>query len=359
MMINYKLDISSIVPKGSLLPKWYGWIKSPLVLLCFIGINLTMFQLHGQKKLVVVSSASIFDDMAKNIGGDKIEHHSIVPIGGDPHKYEATPDDAKLVGRADLILINGLTFEGWINEVIENSGTKARTVTITEGIKPIESTEHKNAVDPHAWMDAENGLIYIKNIRDALITADAQNAAFYERNYTTYKSQLEALHLYIKQKIESIPAEQRILITSHDAFSYFGNKYGMTINAMMGVSTEADAQTSDLKRIIASIRDHKIKAIFVESTINPKVLQQIAKDQHVVIGGNLYADSIGEEGTEGGTYIGMLKHNADTIAKALTATDKSIDDHSKRGVNIWLYGFLIVLMVLSWVMLYMNIRRVR
>jgi ABC-type Zn uptake system ZnuABC Zn-binding protein ZnuA len=354
---NY--EISIVNSNRNMLKQWFKMLNGSFAIWCFLLLNVSLCQLYGQKKLVVVSSASIFDDMAKNIGGDKIEHYSIVPIGGDPHKYEATPDDAKLVGRADLILINGLTFEGWINEVIENSGTKARTVTITEGIKPIESAEHKNAVDPHAWMDAENGLVYIKNIKDALIAADAQNAAFYEKNYANYKGQLEALHLYIKQKIASIPEEQRILITSHDAFSYFGNKYGMTINAMMGVSTEADAQTSDLKRIIASIRDHNIKAIFVESTINPKLLQQIAKDQHVVIGGNLYADSIGEEGTEGGTYIGMLRHNADTIAKALTASGTTVVDHTKGGVNLWLYGFLILLMGLSWVMLYMNIKRVR
>ncbi len=323
----------------------------------FIFVLVQFIKVDAQKKLVVVSSASIFDDMAKNIGGDKIENYTIVPIGGDPHKYEATPNDAKLVGRADLILINGLTFEGWINEVIQNSGTKGKTILITEGIQSINSEQHKNSSDPHAWMDAENGLIYIKNIKDALVSSDPVNASFYEKNYLVYKNKMEALHNYIKEKIQLIPIDKRVLITSHDAFSYFGNKYGMTINAVMGVSTEADAQTADLKRIIKSIQEKKIPAIFVESTINPKLLQQIASDNHVVIGGNLYADSVGEPGTEGDTYLGMLKHNADTISKALSATHSENNGPMQEKINVWMYFFLIGLMLLSWVVLYLNIKK--
>jgi ABC-type Zn uptake system ZnuABC Zn-binding protein ZnuA len=330
--------------------------KSITFILLFILTNFSFA--FAQNKWVIVSSASIFDDMAKHIGGDKITSLSIVPVGGDPHKYEATPEDAKILSKANLIFINGLTFEGWINEVIENSGTKAKTITITDGLNPIKSQEHKNAVDPHAWMDAENGLVYIKNIKDALIGLDPANASYYEKNYLTYKNELIALHEYIKQKVSLIPHEKRVLITSHDAFSYFGNKYGLTINAMMGVSTEADAQTSDLKRIIHTIKEKKIPAIFVESTINPKLLQQIAQDNNVSIGGNLYADSVGEKGTEGDSYIGMLKHNAETISKALSGEYQENQEKNPVGkINILLYLFLVLLMLLSWVLLYYKIKK--
>ncbi|MBK8699245.1 MAG: zinc ABC transporter substrate-binding protein [Saprospiraceae bacterium] len=310
---------------------------------------------YGQKPLVV-SSASIFADMSKRIGGDHIEVQSIVPIGGDPHKYEATPDDARLLAGASLILINGLTFEGWINEVIDTSGTKARVVLITEGIEAIKSAEHQNAVDPHAWMDAENGLIYLKNIKDALVTMDPGHAQDYEKNYFVYKEELTELHQYIQRRMAEIPPAQRILITSHDAFSYFGNKYGLKINAMMGVSTDADAQTGDMERVIEALTKQKVPAIFIESTINPKMLMQIAHDHNVIIGGSLYADSVGEPGTEGESYLGMMRHNADVIAGALSRQVKTGISLS-TGINWSMYAILIAALLLSWVLLILKLKK--
>jgi ABC-type Zn uptake system ZnuABC Zn-binding protein ZnuA len=299
------------------------------------------------EKPLVVASASIFADMAHNIGGDKIDVRSVVPIGGDPHRYEATPDDAALLAKADLILINGLTFEGWINEVIANSGSKAMVKLITAGIQPISSQIHSGATDPHAWMDAENGQIYIRNIRDALIAIDPQNAAFYEQQHARYNKELTALHQFIKDRMATIPPHHRILITSHDAFSYFGKKYGLTVSAMMGVSTEADAQTSDMKRVVDALEKNKVPAIFIESTINPKMLQQIAKDHGVIIGGSLYADSVGEAGTDGDSYVGMLRHNADVIATALSQPLKSVALPGQE-LNWTLYGLLVILLMMSW-----------
>lgn len=327
--------------------------------LVFLLIGLSFGRcLSGKDKILVVSSASIFNDMAKNIGGDYIEAVSIVPIGGDPHIYEATPDDAKLVARADLILINGLTFEGWINEIIENSGTRAQTILITKGITPIMSAEHANATDPHAWMDAENGLIYLKNIKDALVSADPAHAQIYEKNYASYASRIKELHQYIKLKISAIPESKRILITSHDAFSYFGRKYGLKVISMMGVSTEADAQTSDMKRVVEAIRDQKVPAIFVESTINPKLLQQVSKDQRVKIGGSLYADSIGEEGTEGNSYYGMLKHNADAIYDGLNEIgSKHQSGGGETNIHWPMYAILVLVLLASWVVLYFKIKK--
>ena len=171
------------------------------------------------------------------IAGDLVRIQSVVPIGGDPHIYEPTPADVRLVARASLVLVNGLTFEGWMTELIENSGTRARTVRITEGIGTIESEEYANSADPHAWMTAQNGVTYVRNIRDALIELDPFNRKQYEFNANVYTEQLRALDDEIFTDIATIPEAQRVLITSHDAFRYFGRHYGIRVEAALGTST--------------------------------------------------------------------------------------------------------------------------
>ncbi|MEM9258497.1 MAG: metal ABC transporter substrate-binding protein [Bacteroidota bacterium] len=271
----------------------------------------------AETRPLVVASASIFADMAEVIAGDHLRVQMVVPIGGDPHIYEPTPDDVRLLAAADLVLINGLTFEGWMNELIENSGTKAKTVTITEGIGTIASEEYANSSDPHAWMTAKNGQTYIRNIRDALIDLDPFNKQVYEFNAGVYLQQLEELDQEIFRQIESIPEQQRILITSHDAFRYFGRHYGIRVEAALGTSTDAEVQTDDVNRLTRIVRESGVPAIFVESTINPKLLRQIATDNGVIIGGNLYADSLADPDHPAGTYEGMLQYNTATIVAAL------------------------------------------
>ena len=315
----------------------------------------TITIVHAAQKPKIVASASIFEDIANHIGGDKIEIASIVPIGGDPHVYEPTPSDAMLVASADLILINGLTFEGWINELIENSGTSAGVVLITEGIDPIASPRYKNAYDPHAWMDAKNGEMYASNIARALIKLDPDNKAHYEVNLESYISRLQELDAYIFDAIKTIPEKHRILITSHDAFAYYGKRYGIKLSAIMGISTDAEAQTSDIIRVSKTIKESGIPAIFIESTINPKLLQQLAKDNKVSIGGELFSDSIGDESTEAHGYIEMLKHNTDVITKALSQnilTETKIDeDNTTHNWILYLsMGLLMVLTLLALVL---------
>lgn len=300
---------------------------------------------YSQDKIKVVSSASIFQDMAKNIGGDKITSESIVPIGGDPHTYTPKPSDVELVLSADLILINGLTFEGWITELIENSGTKADVILITEGIDPITSEKYSNSPDPHAWMDARNGLIYANNIAQALQNRDPLNIDFYENNLKTYLIQLEELDEYIKLKIDSIPKESKILITSHDAFQYYGQAYDIELNAIMGISTESKAQTKDVMRIAKVLKRKTVPAVFIESTINPKMLKQIASDYNVKIGGELFADSIGDKESVASTYIKMLKHNTDIISNALRGIsygETKVDQYNKYNM----YGYIAISVLL-------------
>ncbi len=275
------------------------------------------FKINAQKP-TVVSSASMIWDMVKNVGGDNIEHGLIVPIGGDPHIYEPTPRDAQLVTSADHIFVNGLTFEGWVLELIENSGTKASVDTVTNGINPITSSVYKDSFDPHAWMDISNAIIYVDNIKNALIQLDPDNKENYLSNHAAYVGKLKPLDDYIFNRIKEIPEDQRILITSHDAFQYYGNRYGLRLEAIMGISTEAEAQTSDMIRITDAIKSTGVPAIFIESTINPKLIQQIASDNNVSIGGELFADSIGDENSHAPSYYDMLKHNTDTIVNALS-----------------------------------------
>ena len=314
------------------------------LLLCFIAILG-----HSQEKINVLSSASMFADMAANIGGDKITIRSIVPIGADPHLYDPSPSDVNRVLDADVILVNGLTFEGWIKKLIKNSGTKALLKTITEGIKPIASEDYDNASDPHAWMNAENGLTYVDNILQVLVKASPENEAYFKANHARYRAEVKEVHEYMKKAMLAIPEKQRVLITSHDAFAYYGRAYGLTLNAIKGISTEEETQTSDIIRVSRVIKETGVKAIFIESTINPKMIQQIAADNNVTVGGELYADSLGPKGSEGETYIKMLKHNTDVIVNALSKNQNSTTkiDSETQGTSLWIYLALGLVMFLA------------
>ena len=323
-------------------------------IILFLIVSIFSFSSFAQEKKTVVATASMMADMAKNIAGGMVNVECIVPIGGDPHLHEPTPRDAQMVNRADLIIKNGLTFEGWLDELIENSGTKAKTIRVTEGIQPIKSVEYENSADPHAWMDASLGLTYIKNIKDALSELDPDNADIYAFNYGVYKTQLEDLDQYIKTAIQKIPAQKRVLITSHDAFQYYGRAYGIRLEAILGTSTDAEAQTSDIIRLNKVIKTSNVPALFVESTINPKLLKQLAKDNDIEIGGQLYADSIGDEESPAPTYIDMLKHNTDVIVAALSresSTEETTTSDKKSESNWLLWGIIAALLIGGFVLM--------
>lgn len=324
--------------------------------ICCIFFSLAVHQTTAQpasQKPLIVTSASMFADMAHAIGGDLIETTTIVPIGGDPHIYEPTPGDVRLLLQADVVLQNGLTFEGWISQLVQNSGSKARVYTITEGIAPIVSEMHANAVDPHAWMEPVNGKIYATNIKNALIELLPQHDSIINANYQAYSRQLDELHTYIENQIATIPAEKRVLITSHDSFHYYGKRYGLQLESVLGTSTDADVRTSDLMRLNDVIRTKQIPAVFIESTINPKLLQQVATDNKIIIGGKLYSDSLGDENSSADTYINLIKHNTDVIVSGLTGKSTFSDQPGdstggKNGFLKWIaIGLGVVL--LSWI----------
>ena len=289
--------------------------------------------LYASEKLKVITTTTIISDITMQIAGDLVSVESLVPIGGDPHLYEPIPQDAIKIVKANLILMNGLTLEGWLNEFIENSGTKATIVNTTTGVDAIVSSEYANSPDPHAWMDAANGIIYAENIKNALVALDTENATTYESNFEAFKTRIEALDIQLKELITSIPEDKRVLVTSHDAFKYYGRKYGLQLESILGTSTDAQAQTQDINRLYKVIKASGIPAIFIESTINPQTLIQIAKDTKVKIGGKLYADSLGDPKGDAGTYEKMLLTNTQTIVNGLTGKGEleEIDNTNETG----------------------------
>lgn len=328
-------------------------ILPAIIVIAFSNKQLANTEPSGKKPLVV-SSASMFSDMAANIGGDLIETATIVPIGGDPHIYEPTPGDVRLLLKASLILQNGLTFEGWIKDLINNSGSTAPVVTITEGITPIVSAQHQNATDPHAWMEPINGKIYALNIKEALIKLLPEKKEQITSQYENYIRQLDELDLYIQENISKIDPSKRILITSHDSFHYYGQRYGVRLESVLGTSTDADVRTSDLMRLNKVIQENNIPVVFIESTINPKLLNQVASDNKISIGGKLYSDSLGDKDSPANTYINMIRYNTDVIVKGLTSTnadDMAVNgarDHSKWF--IWLGVIFLGAFFLMWLL---------
>lgn len=299
-------------------------MKTKFIFALLLAVNIVNAQSE------IVATTTITADIAQNIAGNKFEIVHIVPAGGDPHLYEPVPQDAQLVAKANLILVNGLTLEGWLTEFIDNSGTKAKVVVVSEGIKPVISKKYKSP-DPHAWMTAANGIIYARNTMKALIAYAPEHKAFFEKNFSNYKKQLEQLEISILQEVDKIPKKQRVLITSHDAFQYFGRHYGIRLESILGTSTDAEAQTADVMRVQKVIAETGVPAVFIESTINPKLLRQIAEDNNVEIGGELFSDSLGELGGDGETYLEMLRHNATTISYALKG-DATEEEQNTRNI---------------------------
>lgn len=268
-------------------------------------------------KIKAVSSITIINDIVRNIGGDKVEAISICGVGIDPHTYKPKPNDPRTVSESDIVFINGFALEHWIEEMVHNAGGNKRVVTVTEGITPLTDEKGFGDPDPHAWFDVKNVKIYSENIAKAFIEHDKVNEAYYRTNLESFVKKLDSLDRWVKSEIETIPPEKRLLITSHDAFRYFGKAYGLEVRGLQGISTEAKAQTEDVKKLVDLIKERKLNSVFIESSVNPKLLEEISRETGATVGGTLFSDSVGDEGTFEGTYIGALTHNVKTIVKAL------------------------------------------
>ena len=277
---------------------------------------------EAQDKVGVVATFSILADFAKNIGGDVVEVASLVGPDSDAHAYSPSPADGKRLADAKLVLVNGLGFEGWIERLVKASGTKALVVTASRGIKPRQMTEEDEhdhgKTDPHAWQSVANAKIYVANVRDALVKADPAGKPAYDANAAAYLAKLDQLENDVKATIAAIPTARRKIITTHDAFGYFGAAYRMQFIAPQGVSTETEVSARDVAKIIRQIRSQKIPAVFMENVTDPRLMKRIAEEGGAKIGGKLYSDALSGPDGPAPTYLDMMRSNLKEFQSALT-----------------------------------------
>lgn len=286
----------------------------------------------------VVASFSIIADMAKHVGADRVNIVALVGPGGDAHVYEPKPADAIAISKADVVLVNGLAFEGFLPRLVKASNTRAPIAELTENIEWLDHTgqpqadkpqaydTHDNVptghhqhgrYDPHAWQSVRHAHTYVDNIVAAFCLADATGCDTYQTNAQAYKQQLSQLDAEIREAIADVPPTQRVVITSHGAFNYFGHEYGLHFLAAEGLSTEAEASAADMAALIRQIRQGQATAIFLENMANPRLIKQIARETGVAIGGTLYSDALSKQDGPAPTYIDMMRHNVKTIVEAV------------------------------------------
>jgi len=279
----------------------------------------------SQRKINVVTTTGMVADAVKNIGGERVDVIALMGPGVDPHLYKASEGDVNRMQNADVIFYNGLHLEGKMSEIFERMTSRKPTVAIAEKIEKqflLTPPEFKGNYDPHIWFDVNLWMKAIPIIAETLIELDSLNHQEYLKNYKAYLEKLKELHTYVMQRADEVPSDQRALITAHDAFNYFGHAYGFEVRGLQGISTASEAGTADVQNLAQFILDKKIPAIFVESSVPPRSIEALqaavrSRNFNVEIGGNLFSDAMGDEGTPQGTYLGMVRHNINTIVDAL------------------------------------------
>ncbi|PRD42324.1 ABC transporter substrate-binding protein [Phyllobacterium phragmitis] len=303
-------------------------LAASLIAIAFAG-----FVLPAQAetdKLSVVASFSIIGDFAKQVGGDRIELRTLVGPDSDAHVYEPKPADAIALARADVVLVNGLLFEGFLQRLVEASGTSATIAILTDGADILhdpngghyhyvngEAIFHAAPNDPHAWQSVANAKVYVQNIARAFCEADKVGCPTYEANAATYIGELTDLDIEVKQAIDAIPAERRVAVVAHNAFRYFERDYGVTFLSPQGVSTESEASAADVASLIREIREKRASAVFAENIADARLVEQIASEAGLTLGGTLYSDALSPVDGPSPTYVDLMRHNVNTLGKAI------------------------------------------
>ncbi|WP_181703202.1 metal ABC transporter solute-binding protein, Zn/Mn family [Chthonobacter albigriseus] len=333
-------------------------------LLASLAVIATLSPGHAfAEPLKAVATFTILGDMVARVGGERVAVTTLVGPNGDAHVYQPTPRDARTVAGADVVVVNGLGFEGFLDRLIKASEYKGPIVTAAAGIKPIEGVDedeagHENhaeaghedghdheevartethdghdheetakaehedghdhgAFDPHAWQSVANAVLYVEEIRKGLCAADAEGCPVFQANAEGYVAELKALDTDIRSRVAAIPAERRKIVTSHDAFGYFGREYGVTFLAPQGVSTDAEASAQDVAKLIAQVKETGVKTLFLETMVDPRLVEQIGREAGATVGGSLFSDALSGPGEGGETYIEAMKHNADALVAAM------------------------------------------
>lgn len=282
------------------------------------------------EKLSVVATFSIIGDFARAVGGDRIALKTLVGPDGDAHVYEPRPADAIALARADVILVNGILFEGFLSRLIEASGTAAPVAELTEGAQILRDPDgghyhhqggravfHAAPYDAHAWQSVANARVYVANVARAFCAADAEGCPTYEENARAYIDRLAALDGEIRQAVETIPEDRRVAVVAHNAFRYFERDYGVTFLAPQGVSTDSEASAADVASLIREIRERRAAAVFAENIADARLVEQIASEAGLALGGTLYSDALSPADGLAPTYVEMMRHNVTTLARAL------------------------------------------
>ena len=301
-----------------------------LLLLAFVGLAACSSQKSstetGSSKLNVVATNSIIADITKNIAGDKINLHSIVPVGQDPHEYEPLPEDVKKTSQADLIFYNGINLEtggnAWFTKLVENAKKKENKdyYAVSEGVDVIylEGQSEKGKEDPHAWLNLENGIIYAQNIAKRLSEKDPANKETYEKNLKAYVEKLSALDKEAKEKFNNIPEEKKMIVTSEGCFKYFSKVYNVPSAYIWEINTEEEGTPDQIKSLVEKLRKTKVPSLFVESSVDDRPMKTVSKDTNIPIYAKIFTDSVAEEGEEGDSYYSMMKYNLEKIAEGLS-----------------------------------------
>lgn len=269
----------------------------------------------------VVTTTTMLDDLTRTLAGDHAVVTGLMKTGQDPHIYDVLPRDAQAIARADLVIANGLNLEATLHDVIENNaGGRVIYAAEHEMITPLESTTYAGAPDPHCWMDIKLFMRYTHAVRDALIEVDPEHKDDYTARAETYLKELEELDAWVRAQFDTVPEGQRVIVTSHDAFNYFGAAYGVEVHGVIGISTEQAPRPQDIANLENLVKERGVKALFFETSVTPTlndIVQKVADSSGASVGGTLYSDSLGEPGSDAGTYLGMIRHNVTTVVEAL------------------------------------------
>lgn len=291
-------------------------MKRFLLCLIFVVWGITL-PVTSSAKIKVLTTFSVLEDFATQIGKDRIEVSSIVPPDADPHVYEPTPSDVKRITEADLILMNGLGFESWFERLLKAAPPKGKVIICTDHVHPRLVFEGTIIKDPHAWHSIPNAKIYIRNITDAFKSVDSKNADYYEKNAQDYLDQLTQLDEKIRRDLDKIPPQKRKIITAHDAFGYLGHSYGIQFLSPQGISTESEAKIQNVIGLIKQIREQNIKTVFIENISDSKVIRQISQETGATIGGSLYSDALSDTKGKAPTYVAMITYNMELLLNAM------------------------------------------
>ena len=288
-----------------------------------IGLSCTVLLSTPVKaQLNITTTTGMIADLVENIGQEHVTVQSLMGVGVDPHLYKATQGDMRKLSRADIIFYNGLHLEGKMQDIFDKMSRKKTVVAVTESLPKSNLIKYDSLHDPHVWFDITLWQSAADKVTEILVKKDAQNAIFYQKNLEKYQQKLHELNQWVSSEINSIPKANRVLITAHDAFGYFGKAYGLEVLGLQGISTAGEFGLQDIKQLKDIIVQRDIKAVFVESSVSPKFIESLVKGiqaegKNLVIGGELYSDAMGAKGSGADNYIGMVEHNVKTIRDGL------------------------------------------